>query len=423
MKTKIFYLMLAAAASIGTVCARDSGSVQIDDLYYNLDYTNLLAKVTSKASDIYYDENYGLTEVTIPDSIIYGGVKFSVTSIENCAFYACSGLTSMTIPNSVTSIGKHAFNQCGNLTYVETPALFFNNCMSIFASTVQGYEYKILPTHLQSVKIISGEITEEGWDALSQSNKTLVSIDITAVSNTTIADEAFKNFYNLTNLAWPSYIETIGYMSVAECTKLQSISIPASVVEIDDRAFENCRSLKTITFGGGANSAPGRRNALMSSESQLERIGNWAFYNCHELQNLEIPEGVTEIGDGAFYGCTYLEDLSLPASVQTIGDNTFALCAKMKKMVVNAPVPPSIQAKTFYDVKRQIPVYVPDNSVSAYLNDSQWREFNIQGISNMQSAIEKITDNQPLTTKHLHNGHLYILRDGKIFNAQGGRVK
>ena len=122
-------------------------------------------------------------------------------------------------------------------------------------------------------------------------------------------------------------------MAVAECVKLQSVTIPASVTEIDDRAFENCRSLETITFGGQSAGALRRFNAPSSSESELQRIGNWAFYNCHELQNLEIPEGVTEIGDGAFYGCVYLEDLSLSASVQSIGDNTFALCAKLQKMV------------------------------------------------------------------------------------------
>ncbi|MGN0226814.1 MAG: leucine-rich repeat domain-containing protein [Paludibacteraceae bacterium] len=84
-------------------------------------------------------------------------------------------------------------------------------------------------------------------------------------------------------------------------------------------------------------------------------IGVQAFYNAHELQNLEIPEGVTEIG-GAFYGCTYLEEMVLPSSVQSIGDNCFALCAKLTKITCNAVTPPAIEAKTFFDVKRQIPV-------------------------------------------------------------------
>ena len=201
--------------------------------------------------------------------------------------------------------------------------------------------------------------------------------------------------------------------------------IPASVKEIEDRAFENCRSLKSITFGGKQPAAmPGRNNARAASNSELQRIGNWAFYNCHELQNLEIPEGVTEIGDGAFYGCTYLEDLSLPASVQSIGDNTFALCAKMKKIVVNAVNPPSIQAKTFSDVKRQIPVYVPDDCVEAYKNDEYWKEFNIQGRSSMPQAIDQIiNDPLPLTRKVIKDNQIFILRGDKTYTLQGQEIK
>lgn len=132
------------------------------------------------------------------------------------------------------------------------------------------------------------------------------------------------------------------------------------------RARNFMRSDAVNSSGSSANPAPGRFNALAAA-SQLKRIGDWAFYNAHELQDLVIPEGVTEIGDGAFYGCTYLEDLTLPSSVQAIGDNCFALCCKMTKIIVNSVTPPSIQTKTFYDVKRQIPVYVPDEAVSAYI--------------------------------------------------------
>ena len=359
--------------------------------------------VTSIGNQAFYD-CYRLTSVDIPNSI---------TSIGGSAFYNCSSLTSVTISNSTTDIGENAFRNCSSLTSIIAPASALDISEQYWAGSTHS---------LQSATFTSGELTYNVLGVLARSYKTLTTLDISGVSNAELDDEAFKGFYNLQSLVLPANLTKVGYMSVAECVKLQSIDIPASVTEIDDRAFENCRSLKSITFGGSANSAPGRYNTPLASTSQLERIGNWAFYNCHELQNLVIPEGVKEIGDGAFYGCVYLGGLTLPASVRAIGDNSFALCAKLEKIVVNAPVPPTIQAKTFYDVQRQIPVYVPDDCISAYKDDALWGEFNIQGISNLPSSIVH-TSVEPMPHKVLRNGQLLIQRGNNTYTVQGQEVR
>jgi hypothetical protein len=117
----------------------------------------------------------------------------------------------------------------------------------------------------------------------------------------------------------------------------------------------------------------------------------------------------------------------LPSSVQSIGDNCFALCAKLTKITCNAVTPPTIEAKTFFDVKRQIPVYVPDEAVSAYENDTYWQEFDIQG----QSETPQGLDNTPFpsgegrgeASKILRNGRLYILVGDRIYDATGRLVK
>ena len=276
---------------------------------------------------------------------------------------------------------------------------------------------------LNHVTVNGGELTENALLLINRSYKTLQTLDVSGVTNTEFADEAFKGYYNLQQLVLPEGLQKVSYMMVAGCKNLQSIDISASVEEIEQSAFEDCRSIQSITFGGAPAGAPGRFNAPATA-SQLKKIGNWAFYNAHELQHLDIPEGVTEIGDGAFYGCTYLENLTLPASVQSIGDNTFALCAKLQKIVVNAVTPPSIQAKTFYDVNRQIPVYVPDESVNAYKNDAQWSEFNIRGISSIPQDIDQITNDQLLlTNKILRNGQVLIQRGDKLYTLKGQEVK
>jgi hypothetical protein len=243
-----------------------------------------------------------------------------------------------------------------------------------------------------------------GWDFMNRNRKTLKHIDLGATE--CLAEEAFLNFYNLESLILPSTIETIPYMAVAECVKLQSITIPAAVTEIEDRAFENCRMLSSVNF---------------AKDGALTRIGNWAFYNNHELTNLVIPEGVTEVGHAAFYGCTYLKEMTLPSTVQEIADNGFALCAKLRRMNVDAMLPPTVAARTFEEVDRSIPVYVPDEVVDIYKAAPVWQEFNIQGKSNAPTGVENTHSPSPMTDcqKVIHNGQLLILRDGKMYSIMG----
>ena len=382
-------------------------------------------------------------EITIPNS---------VTSIGEAAFLGCRDLTSITIPNSVTSIGWYAFEGCTGLTSVtigngvtsigwyafEYSRMHKFVCMSpdveffgkmprfsyaldtIIASArlldVEGSEWLTQPKYLKHAELTNGEMTDNVCRVLNRSYKTLLTLDLKGVSNTTIADEAFKGCYNLKTLRLPAQLTNIPYMAVADCKSLQEITIPATVEEIDNSAFENCRSIRSITFEG-AGAPQGAAQYAPTTGCALWRIGNWAFYNCHELQNLLIPEGVTEIGDAAFYGCVYLQDMVLPSTIETIGDNAFALCGKLQKITVLSTTPPTIEAKTFYDVNRAIPVYVPAEAVADYKNDRYWKEFNIQADV---TAIHQTAENQSVTMrKIIRNGQVYIRRGDKIYTVMG----
>lgn len=221
-----------------------------------------------------------------------------------------------------------------------------------------------------------------------------------------LEDKAFYEFYNLTSLTLPAGLQTIPYKVAADCYLLQSIAIPSSVTSIANNAFENCRSLDSVDFG---------------TTTALQQIGNWAFYNCHNLPTLTIPEGVTYVGDGAFYGCSYLTELTLPSTMLTMGDNSFALCSRLQKMNVSAAIPPTIASKTFKDVLRSIPVYVPMASVELYKTDEYWREFNIIGGEEQESAVDNISSEG--TTKIYRDGQVLIYHNGKCYDMMGNLVE
>ena len=513
MRYKIFTLFAALTLSAGALFASDT---TVDGIYYDFNATNLTATVTYRGSNSssYADEYTG--DVVIPATVNYDGKTYSVTSIGNGAFEYCSGLTSVTIPNSVTSIGEFAFSACSSLTktnytgdiagwcginfggWGSNPTtyshnLYINNvevkdlvipnsvtsigryafyncsgltpvtipnsvtsigcyafagCSGVTKFIIEGTptfeEYFTLtnfpkldsiavpaewfdipeeywvscPKQVRYIKIMGGELSSDAFSVIQRNYKVLNTLDLTSATNTTLTDEAFKGCYALESLSLPSELQTIGYMALADCKNLQSIHVPSSVTDIDDSAFENCRSVTSITFGDALQSAPQLRSTGSTSNSQLRRIGNWGFYNCHNLQNLIIPEGVEEIGTAAFYGCTYLEELSLPSSVQSIGDNCFALASKLAKITVNAVTPPSIKAKTFAEVDRTIPVVVPMGSLSQYTADLYWSEF----INISESPASSIDEVPTIGEFYVEPGRIVCEGEFRIYDLLGRDV-
>ena len=375
-----------------------------------------------------------LSEIVIPES---------VTEIGWVAFSGCSSLPSITVPEGVTFIGGEAFKGCSSLISVLIPegvtilgspmggqyplleSLIIRSDIdfdgqifdfsaspllrrieapaSVFNDGRDDVGFTQLP--IDSAIVSLGTIDYRGFEFLNLCRSTLRYINLSKAENTELPDEALAECYRADSIALPSNLERVGYAAFRGCMALKSIDIPASVTEIDDNAFEDCRSITAINFSGSEDApAEAGRASAPAAQSALRRIGNWAFYNCHQLQHLVIPEGVTEIGDAAFYGCTYLEDLELPSTVTRIGDNCFALCSKLKQIRVRAAVPPEIEAKTFYDVNREIPVYVPKDCLDDYREDPYWREFNLIGEEHGGTV----------GTDHTAIGGLYRMEDGRI---------
>ncbi len=279
MRKKLFTLLLAVAASVGTMFAY----TKIGDLYYNLNATEKTADVTYELQ--YSWNNYeGLTTANIPASVTYSGTTYSVTSIGEGAFEHCTGLTSVTIPNSVTSIGSDAFYNCTGLTSVTIG----NSVTSIGNHTFHGCTGLTSVTIPNSVTSI-GDYAFEGCSGLT-------SVTI-GNSVTEIRNNAFRYCFGLTSVTIPNSVTSIGSEAFRGCSGLTSIEIPNSVTYIGSSAFSSCTGLTSVTIGNSVTS-----------------IGEGAFYNCNGLTSITC-EAVTPptLNSSVFYGVDKSIPLYVPA--------------------------------------------------------------------------------------------------------------
>ena len=180
-------------------------------------------------------ERKNIESITIPETY----EKIAVTTIGDGAFYGCTILSSITIPDSVTSIGDRAFYRCTNLKSITIP----NSVTSIGDKVFDGC------TNLTSITI-PDSVTSIGHSAF-WSCTGLTSITLPD-SLTSIGSWVFEGCINLTSITIPDSVTSIGELAFHWCTGLTSITIPDSVTSIGSRAFGYCTNLTSVYYTGTA---------------------------------------------------------------------------------------------------------------------------------------------------------------------------
>ena len=312
--------------------------------------------VTSIGGDAFRNCS-SLTSVTIPNSVTYIGsgvfwdcssltsvtIPDSVTSIEGSLFMRCSSLISVIIPNSVTSIGERAFYECSNLTSVSIQ----NSGTSV---TTPG-----------SGKSIIGNCAFYGCSKL---------ISVTLPNSVTeIVNYAFYGCSSLTTITLPNSVTSIGYGAFEECWSLTSITIPNSVTYISDTAFFDCSNLTEINVESG-------NEYFCSDNGVLYNFDKTTLIRCPETKTeCDIHDSVTSIDNRAFEGCSSLTTITIPNSVTSIGYRAFSGCLNLTKIVNLNPTPQSIDY-TFYDGPVTAMVYIPKGSSDSFRTADGWSQFN-----------------------------------------------
>jgi len=273
----------------------------------------------------------GMTGITIPNSI---------TSIGASAFLGCTSLTNVSIPESVASIGHAAFASCPNLTAIEVDpqnssyssadGVLFNKGQTTLVQCPQGKTGSYT---------IPDSVTSIGYAFSYCTNLTSVTIGHGLAG---IGEYAFDNCISLTSVTIPDGVVYIGDYAFRRCVSLASVVIPRSLASIGFGVFNECIGLGHVTFSEGITNIPvfifenctGLTTVVIPNS--VSTIEPGAFFGCSSLSSVAFSTNLVNIGADAFHGCTSLGNVTIPASVFTIGGGAFADCSNLGAINVDS---------------------------------------------------------------------------------------
>lgn len=363
IKTLLTAVLLSLCASVSAY------DFTVDGLYYNIvSLEDLTCEITyGDKVDEYHGTYSG--DIVIPETVTYNNKTLTVVKIGENAFYYCSELSSVIIPQTVTYIGSQAFMGCGAITGITIPS----------SVTFIGYRVFTNCISLNNIVFEDGDKTLE-WDNYS--------------STTIFYGCPIDSLYLGRNLKRTDYYA----YGLFEDSSVKKLIVGNTVTEIENRSFYGCEKLTEISLGNSVTTigqfafSDCDNLTEISLPNSVTTIGESAFYDCENLTKVSLGNSVTKIGDFAFKDCENLTEISLGKSVAEIGSGVLSRCENLTTIYSLNPTPPTFESDEFTNKQYiNMNVYIAKGSLAAYQTADIWKNFwNLQEYST-DTGIGNIT--------------------------------
>lgn len=220
-----------------------------------------------------------------------------VNEIEANAFENCSKITDIFFTSSIQTIGSSAFYNTEIITYTNA------------SSGANICEVKGLP------------VTSGSWKYAEKLDNSLIIVKYLGSSSTV----------SVPNLINEKIVKNIHSYCFSSKDKIQSITIPNSVISIGKGAFSGCNGLTKVNI---SDLAAWFNISFSSSASNPLYYAQHLYLNNTELTEITVPSSITKINNYALYGASSITSITIPSSVTSIGDYAFSNCSAMQRIFI-----------------------------------------------------------------------------------------
>ena len=305
-----------------------------------------------------------LKEIIIPDSVTsisrYSVTSAGSTSSNYYTFAYCTSLERVVLGSNVTKIGKYAFYGCSSLKEIEWGGV---TALYGYAFAACGFEELTLPEQITSFNTyaFADNVNLKKVYYYSSVSQNYLFANCTSLETVAIkTDQAFTfsstTFSGCTSLAAFYVDENNASFTVIdnflvrtdtmEATAIPGILLTQEVVTIPEgittfpAVFQNDTALKTVYLPSTITSLPSSafsncsslENVIFADNCALTSLPTYTFRNCSALTKISLPDNLETLGNYVFYGCTALAEIEFPDSLLSIGNYVFQNCSSLKKV-------------------------------------------------------------------------------------------
>ena len=363
-----------------------------------------------------------ITSVSLPEGL---------ESIGDFAFNCCATVNNIVIPSTVTCIGICPFSYCpqmdnlsianGNTHYVLDGLMLYS---AGYDTLVSCHKSGATVTLNPNVKVLGG----------FENNTWVRNINIPE-SVTDISDNCF-NGCQITTIALPTHLRSIGRKAFSENDRLTSVTMPQTLLTMGQGAFEQCYSLTSIVIPDSLRVIPKEafnsciKLSSVSWGDAVEEIGDYAFWAMGQMSSthiteLNLPMSLRKVGECAFGACNNnLRYVNFYGPVDTLGDAVFS-GANLEHITFSAGNPPAImEYGPLFQIGSIGRIYVPCGDLNAWSNDTYWSQFADKMIENCGAIDDTETDGIKV---YSHDGRIFVEgAEGKtvhIFDITGRTIR